>query len=421
MQQPNIKHRASRVRVLIALALIVGLVLASLALVPVVSPTAAANIADQLRAWVGPEPVAELESLSFQLQDFLNQFRYQHGDAQPQLSWAGATESPTSVAADSAIAESTPAPDATVAPDATDVPATPTPTDLPEPTVGHLSGGNQLEPYVPTLTPTAGFMWENFGPASAAGAPLARAVLYPDPARPYAQAALVRIDLGHTTLHLQPGVVEPIAARGIPPFPRPGVIPANIQASGTLLAGFNGGFKAINGAYGMMANGVTILPPQNSLATVALYADGSVRMGAWGRDLTWTPNLVAFRQNCPLLVSAGVINPQVQNENRQEWGYTVRNQDTTWRSGLGMSADGRYLFYAVGASLTVESLARALQAAGAYEAMQLDINTVYTRFVTYYPAAGNRLVANKLLLQMAATYNQFLIPYDRDFFYLTLK
>ncbi len=144
-------------------------------------------------------------------------------------------------------------------------------------------------------------------------------------------------------------------------------------------------------------------------------------MGAWGRDLTLTQNMVAFRQNCPLLVDAGSLNPDVFNENRREWGYTIRNSDVTWRSGLGLSADGHTLYYAIGASLTVESLARALQTAGAYEAMQLDINPVWTRFVTFRPVASNRLVADKLLIQMTGTSSQFLYPYDRDFFYLTLR
>ena len=145
-------------------------------------------------------------------------------------------------------------------------------------------------------------------------------------------------------------------------------------------------------------------------------------MRAWGREITSTADLVAYRQNCPLLIDAGQINPSVNDESRIEWGYTVQNLDTTWRSGMGISQDGRFLIYAAGNSLTVESLARALQGAGAYYAMQLDINSYYTRFVTYSPSkAGSQypIKAAKLLDQMTAGPTQFLSPYDRDFMYLT--
>lgn len=251
---------------------------------------------------------------------------------------------------------------------------------------------------------------------------MARASVQPDQTRPYARAAVIRIDLLQTRLFLVPGTVEPVAAKGAPPFPRLGDIPLDVQTSGTLLAAFNGGFKAIHGGYGMMVDGVTILPPQDGIATLAIYRDGSIRMGAWGRDITATHDLIAYRQNCPLLVDAGQINPSVNDESRKEWGYTVQNLDTTWRSGVGLSRDGRFLIYAAGNSLTVESLARALQEGGAYYAMQLDINGFYTRFVTYSPSkAGSRypVKADKLLDQMTAGPMQFLSPYDRDFIYVT--
>jgi hypothetical protein len=173
----------------------------------------------------------------------------------------------------------------------------------------------------------------------------------------------------------------------------------------------------------MMVDGVTILPPQQGIATLAVYRDGSVRIGAWGREITATNDLIAYRQNCPLLLDAGQINPSVNDGSRKEWGYTVKNLDATWRSGVGISRDGRFLIYVAGNSLTVESLARALQEGGAYYAMQLDINSYYTRFVTYSPSkAGSQypIKAAKLLDQMTAGPTQFLSPYDRDFFFVTM-
>jgi hypothetical protein len=100
----------------------------------------------------------------------------------------------------------------------------------------------------------------------------------------------------------------------------------------------------------------------------------------------------------------------------------VKNKIATWRSGLGLSADGRYLIYATGDGLTVTSLAQALATGGASRAMQLDINSWWTRFVTYAPSsASHRLIAQKLLSDMAGDARQFLTPDIRDFFYLTVR
>jgi hypothetical protein len=223
-----------------------------------------------------------------------------------------------------------------------------------------------------------------------------------------------------------PGTVEPVASKGATTLPRPGDIPADVQTGNQLVAAFNGGFKAVHGHYGMMVNGVVIQPPLDGIATLAFYRDGQVRLGAWGSEITPTPDLVAYRQNCPLLVEAGMIDPLVNNGSHQAWGYTIKNVDATWRSGLGLSADGRFLIYAVGNSLTVEALANSLQQGGAYNAMQLDINGFYTRFVTYQPDSaaqtpGGALVAHKLLTQMSGDQGQYLQPYSRDFFYVTTK
>jgi hypothetical protein len=220
-------------------------------------------------------------------------------------------------------------------------------------------------------------------------------------------------------IHLVAGTQEPISSVRTP---RPGVIPAADQRSGRLLAAFNGGFKAANGDFGIFANGVTLLPPINGLATLAIYRDGHVSMGVWGSDMTTTPDMVAYRQNCPLLLDGGALTEQADSDDPALWGQTVKNKIATWRSGLGLSADRRYLIYAAGDGLTVPSLARALATGGADRAMQLDINSWWARFVTFAPSgAGHRLVAQKLLSDMVGDTRQFLAPDTRDFFYLTAR
>jgi len=387
------------------------LMVAMLAALPVLSPGLGASVADTLRAVVGPGPVAQVESVSFELQDIVNRARYRLTGGQPQMMWANTAN---------------PEPTPTAGPD-TFVPGPDTSMPKLSKGLASPSGAVQAEPPAPVFSvvdapPSVEGGWQAFGPSVGGSSVMARASVKPDPTRPYAQVALVRIDLSRTRLSVVPGTVEPVSAKGVPPFLRPGSIPASDQVNGKLLAAFNGGFKAAHGGYGMMGDGITLLPPKDNIATLAIYHDGSVRLGAWGRDITLTADLVAYRQNCPLLVEAGQINASVRDGSRQEWGYTVKNLDTTWRSGAGVSRDGRLLIYAAGNSLTVESLAHALQEAGAYYAMQLDINGFYTRFVTYGPAdAANSkypVKADKLLKEMTASPTQFLVPYDRDFFYV---
>ncbi len=441
-----------------------GIVLSTIMLVmlvaiPALSPGTGALVADALRAAAGPTPVAMLESVSSRIQDIINRLRYEATGGQPQLTWttgplpapnpsplpdAGSVEPAAPVASSDAVVSSQgqvfsqrqapsqgqissqgQAPSQEQASNQGQVPSGEA---LAQPAQRPMMGGAALVPLNPPPDvvadpPVVGAGWQPFGPQIDNKPVMARTSLKPDSSRPYAQAAVVRIDLTRTRLHLVAGTFEPIAAPGLPRFPRPGVIPADVQTGGSLLAAFNGGFKAVNGHYGMLVDGVTILPPIDKLATLALYQDGSVRIGAWGRDITPSPDLVAYRQNCPLLVDAGQINPTVNSGSRAEWGFTVHNLDTTWRSGLGISRDGQFLIYAAGNSLTVQSLADALQTAGAYYAMQLDINGAFTIFDTFQPAqnaqSSRPVVAVKLLNEMVGGPRQFLVPDKRDFFYVT--
>ncbi len=413
--QPSQPRRRKWPRIILVIGLFVVILLGGLVAIPVLSPATGAALADDLRAIFGPEFVAQLESASSRIQDTINRARYQATGGQPQLNWAQDTVSttlqikrPAKAAPTQAVIVASAQPGVIARPrPATAVPTQPDVTAITSPSLANLD-------------------WQAYG-AEINGTPImARSFVKPDPDRPYAQAALVRIDLSQVQLHLVPGTVEPVAATALPHFKRPGLIPAADQNPDLLLAAFNGGFKAIHGHYGMMVDGTTLLPPIDGLATIALRPDGTIQIGQWGRDLTATDNLTWYRQNCPLLVDVGQINPHVDDENHKEWGYTVKNLDTTWRSGLGISQDGRFLIYAAGNSLTVRSLAQALQQAGAYYAMQTDINGFYTRFVTYRPAdnpkaTGHPLVADKLLNEMSGDPALFLHPYDRDFFYITLK
>lgn len=369
--------------VLLALVVTAGVALYS-------DPELLPEAVDMARAIFGPGAVAQVESWTFQAQDSLRQARYQATGAATHPQWAespAASPKPQHPAAQAGAGDATPAaPTARAAPGA-----------LPE--------------------ETASVSWSPFIYTANEQPVLERALVSPDQTRPYVETALVRIDLRAAQLHMVAGTQEPISSVRAA---RPGVIPAADRQTGRLLAAFNGGFKAANGNFGMYVNGVTLLPPIDGLATLALYRDGHTRIGVWGQDMTASRDIVAYRQNCPLLLDGGRLTEQANGDDPTLWGITVKNRIATWRSGLGLSADGRYLIYAVGDGLTVPALAQALALGGADRAMQLDINSWWARFVTFAPR-GSRLVAQKLLTAMVGDTRQFLVPDTRDFFYLTAR
>jgi hypothetical protein len=244
-----------------------------------------------------------------------------------------------------------------------------------------------------------------------------RTFLQPDAERPYAVVAVVALDLNATRLGFVLGSEEPASeVKG----ERTGRIPEADFKPGRLLAVFNGGFKARHGKFGAMANGLVALPPRDGLGTVALYADGRIGIGAWGRDIRPNVPMLAWRQNGPLIVQAGVINPHTADNDPKDWGYTtVDNETATWRSGLGLSEDGQKLYYAAGPKLTVEALAHALRAAGAYQAVQLDINNYWVHF-DGIQAHGDGLQTLPLFESMGAENDRrYLQAYTRDYFYVT--
>ena len=168
---------------------------------------------------------------------------------------------------------------------------------------------------------------------------------------------------------------------------------------------------------------VTLIDPINGIATVAVYKNGDVRIGVWGKDIMPSSDIIAYRQNCPPLIENGQITNYVNNPSRQLWGMT-QAADATWRTGLGITQDNRYLIYAVGNATTAPSLASALQTGGAYWAMQLDINSGYQRFITYQTnnsGTGLPLIGQPLLSEMSNDPTLYLTPSDRDFFYMTVR
>jgi hypothetical protein len=139
----------------------------------------------------------------------------------------------------------------------------------------------------------------------------------------------------------------------------------------TLVAAFNGGFKMPVAEGGYYTQGTWVVPPRTGAATLVIQSDGTATLGAWGRDVRMTQNVVAVRQNLHLLVAVGRPAPDAGIV--ADWGATVGGLSSTWRSGLGVTRSGA-LVYVSGPELDPLSLADLLIRAGAIRGMELDIN-----------------------------------------------
>ena len=244
---------------------------------------------------------------------------------------------------------------------------------------------------------------------------MAKTFFRPDKTRPYAMVGVLLVDSRRVRLNMVAGTEDPGGYRGVKGL---GVIPADKQ--GLLVAAWNGGFKGEHGYYGMYCDGREFVPLRNGLASIAVMADGTIKMGEYGRDFVRDDNTVAVRQNAVLLVDHGEISPRV-NEGNDTWGYVQVNsaEFITWRSAVGLTKDGN-LIIAAGNSLSAATLAKALWAAGAYTAMQLDINTPYVLISDFFPQPDGTVQAQRFMDSMGDSPSRFLKTQTRDFMYLTL-
>lgn len=389
-------------------------------------PQIGAKAAKPLRAIIGNEGVGRLETIYFALQDTARQTQYQAGLAQVSAPWeVTAVPLPTLTATSSHTPTLLPTPTATNAqaatstPDAAPTTPTATATPVPSATVTPSPTPWTLPPLTPLGTLAGEGIWQSylFNPVGEVVA--VRTFLQPDPARPYALAAIVAFDLRQTRLHYVLGSEEP----ALPDGPRGyGLMNTDHKAPGYLLATFSGGFMASHGAYGAMADGLTVLPAKDGYATITIgEGDGRLQIGEWGNDISANGNYQSWRQNARLITQSGQITDRVYNGSAATWGSSINGDVVTWRSALGLSADGQILYFAAGPSLSMPALAEAMQTAGAYNSLLLDINETWVHFAAIR-ADGETLAAEPLLPEgMSTNPDRYLKQSPRDFFYVTIR
>lgn len=210
--------------------------------------------------------------------------------------------------------------------------------------------------------------------------------LRPDRERKEARVYVTMWDPRQIALHMQAGTVEPLSAMG---EAGPGSIPRAPEVMRRVVAGFNGGFQAVHGEYGMQADGALYLPPKPYAATVMELRDGTTAFGSWpgppGGDpkaqMDVPTDILSYRQNLTALIEHGKYNPW----GRGWWGGTPPGwQDNihTTRSGICLTTEG-FVGYFYGADVSADALARAMMQARCDYAVHLDMNPGLVGFELY--------------------------------------
>lgn len=177
--------------------------------------------------------------------------------------------------------------------------------------------------------------------------------------------------------------------------------PIQPAQAATLVAAFNGGFFMSSAHGGYYTQGKVIVPLVSGAASLVIYSNGDVNIGAWGTDVGMAPNVVGVRQNLVPLVANGAPTPTAASSNWQLWGVTcgltscastVPGIENQWRSGVGITSNGA-LVYVQGPSLDPLQLADLLVRAGAVRAMELDINPDWPIFASYSPTTPGGLAS----------------------------
>ncbi|MEM9067805.1 MAG: hypothetical protein AAGE52_04840 [Myxococcota bacterium] len=277
-----------------------------------------------------------------------------------------------------------------------------------------------------------------------------------DPERPFTRVYLAVWDPRAVQLRMMSGTREPESATG---ETARGMVPRNPETLRRVIAGFNGGFQSLHGEFGMMSEGRVYLPPKPWAATVAVHRDGRVSMGSWRGPPEgvrhyaerWAvrqipDDMVEYRQNLTSVVEGDRWNPW----RRWYWGAAPQgDQEQVFidRSGLCLTEEG-FLIYFWGKSMGAEELGKAMLAGRCMRGLHLDMNQRHTAFELYraFPRAdpieelGRRLDGDmefeinvpyarewrvrgrKLVRSMTPmTFPRYIRRDPRDFFYLTLK
>ena len=231
----------------------------------------------------------------------------------------------------------------------------------------------------------------------------------PDAIHTSVLASMMWIDTKLASAMFVPGYIEPGG-----PSPSNGALP--LQYFPDVLANFNGAFRLEDTQAGYYYAGQTVAPLVAGKATAVIYKDGSIRIGAWGRDVSMTSTVQVVRQNLNLIVDHG----KSQVTSSYSWGATTHGENLAWRSAIGERPDGS-IVYVGSPGLSASALADTLVRAGVVRAMVLDMNNWWVAGFYFTHAADGTPVCHKLDPNIQEGCNRFLQSYKRDSFQFIAK
>ena len=228
----------------------------------------------------------------------------------------------------------------------------------------------------------------------------------PDAVHTSVLASMMWIDTDLTRTILVPGYIEPGG-----PAPSQGALPKALWPS--VLANFNGGFRLQDSQGGYFYQGTTVAPLVTGKASAVLYKDGTIKIGAWGRDVAMTPAVDVVLQNLNLIIDAGLS--KVASGSGFQWGATTHGESFAWRSAIGQRADGS-LIYIGSPGLSASSMADTMLRAGVVRAMVLDMNDWWVAGFYFNHSPTGQPLCTKLDPAIQEGCDRFLKRYKRDSF-----
>jgi hypothetical protein len=230
-------------------------------------------------------------------------------------------------------------------------------------------------------------------------------------------AFIVGIDGRRIRFDLMPGKVEPKGT-----FVNPSAITPTLAR--TVVAAFNGGFKFSSAAGGFYLGGVEAVPLVAGAASLVIGKNGAATVGAWGRDVTMGPDVVAVLQNLHLMVDQGRPT-DVSDTDKHVWGSTIdrESRPDVARSGLCVTGDGQLRW--VGAPVIgAASLAAVMLQARCLRGMELDINPKWVSFAIFEhpdPSRPESIVGRNLYPEMHFAPDTYIQGKDRNWVMLSLR
>ena len=268
-----------------------------------------------------------------------------------------------------------------------------------------------VKPFVSPALPGEG-VWQPEGRTTNGLHGLYVTTMRPDPVHTSLVAGLAWMNPKLLSFTLFAGGQEP----GGGPWPNMG--PINSTQAKSLVAAFNSGFRMHEAMGGYYSDGRMAYPLVKGQASFVIYSNGTANVVKWGGSQSLTSNVVSVRQNLSLILDNGKVTPGVYSPNYAQWGATVGNSVLVWRSGVGVTSTGA-IIYAAGPGLSVATLAKILQRAGAVRAMEMDINTTWVNYFYFNPAtnSGPATPANgsKLVYNMVRPPQRYFEGTARDF------